>query len=164
MKKLILTSLTVFGLAACASNPPAKSESPASAPAPAAEAKAEPAAEKHEKHEWPMAEMEGVHDVLGPAWHGAVEKNNDKAEACAAVPGLKEAAAKLLAGKVPADKGVDQAAFTDKATAFQTAIGTFEGTCGGDGPADLMAAFSPIHDAFHAVMDLFKKAKAAETH
>lgn len=159
-KQLIFSTVAAFALTACASSPAPKSEGPASAAAPAAEAeaKAEHKEEKHE-HKWPMAEMEAVHDVLSPAWHGAVEKENDKAKACAAVPGLTEAATKLAAAKVPADHADKQAAFTEKAAAFQAAIATFGGQCTGDGPADLMAAFSPIHDAFHGVMDLFKKAE-----
>ena len=143
MKTLLLTTLTAAALVACASQP--AQPGPASTPA-------EP--EAHE-HQWPMPEMEAMHDVLAPAWHGAVEKDKDPAEACAAVPDLKAAAAKLTTAEVPADKGVDQATFAEKAAAVEAAIATFEGQCAGEGPADLKAAFTPIHDAFHRVMELF---------
>jgi hypothetical protein len=92
------------------------------------------------------AGMEAFHDVLAPVYHmdkGAAR--DDKT--CAAVPSMKDAAA-----KVAAEPSGDASSWKARSDALTASVTALETACGAPGKGEVGVKLEAVHDAFHALM------------
>ncbi len=135
--------------------PAAATEAEAETPAEAATGEREPHEHEGEDHEhsFPPA-VTAFHDVLSPNWHA--EKGPARIDAtCAAVASMAERADAVKAS--PAPEGVDAGEWTAIGDALIQSVASLGTACEADGRPDFDPAFTAVHDAFHAFVDIVKK-------
>ncbi len=143
--KRILSALILSLAAACGGSaepaPAQPAAPPETAPAPA-----------HEEHAEFSPEAAAFHDVLSPIWHAdAGAKRTD--DACAATGDMLARTAPMKdASKLPADK---QQAYGEAVTALEVSVNELAAACKVDGRPGFDAAFTKVHEAFHAVVAFF---------
>lgn len=143
--RIVLAS--IFFLAACGG---AASEPAEPTPTPAVETHEH--AENPDEHPPMTAELHGLHEAIAPLWHD--ESAERQAKTCAATGDLVAKSATVAQAAVP--EGVDATAWKAGLDRLDASIAQLQGACGGTG--DFTAAFTGVHDAFHALLDLLPKA------
>ena len=142
--KRILSALMFTLAAACggSSEPaPAEPTAPETAPAPA-----------HEEHSEFSPEATAFHGTLSPLWHAdpGAKRTDDT---CAATGDMLAKAGPMKdASKLPADK---QQAYGEAVTALEASVNELAAACKVEGRPGFDAAFTKLHEAFHAVVAFF---------
>jgi hypothetical protein len=98
--------------------------------------------------------VHAFHDALRPLWHS--EAGPERTEkVCAAVPDLQAEAGPMSDGSpVPEDRLAD---YSSKVGELKSALVALEEACAEDGRPEFQAAFTKVHDAFHAIAEFFEK-------
>lgn len=144
MKTLSSSLVLSLSLAACGGAPDPAPVAPAPVaptPAPAASAPA------HAGHGDLPAPLAAFHDTLRPLWHD--ETADRQARTCAAT-GELEARAAALPGVEVADP--QKAAYGAEVGKLNASLADLKAACAGSG--DFAAAFTRVHDGFHALTGL----------
>jgi ABC-type glycerol-3-phosphate transport system substrate-binding protein len=151
----VKTLLVAFVLlVACGGSETPSTETPGSqavsSPASSAPAAA-PEKEKHHHH-GATPELEAFHDILAPRWHSDPGAERTK-QTCDAMDDFK-ARAQALAGAAP-PSGAAPDAWSKAGGELKSAVADLATACSGNAAQDVFdAAFSRVHDAFHAAMEL----------
>ncbi len=138
------TLVLVFAIAACGGG---------SKPSTTTSAMTGSAAEEghHGDHPKLTPELDAFHEVLAARWHAEAGPARMK-DTCASVPDFQTKVGAIKAAAAPAN--VDATAWTNAATNLETSVGGLSTACGGTDQAAFDAAFTQVHDAFHASMAL----------
>jgi hypothetical protein len=103
----------------------------------------------HEEHAGMPAELTRFHDILRPLWHA--EKGPKRmTDTCAAVPQMKTEADAIAKVTPPVPANADT--WTSGTRALVASVADLDVTCKANDSAKFEAAFSKVHDAFHALM------------
>ena len=106
--------------------------------------------EGHEmEHEGMSAEMTRFHDILRPLWHAA-QGPKRMPDTCAAIGELRTAADAIAKSTPPTQANADT--WTSGTRALVAAVNDVEAACKTTDTAKFEAAFTKLHDAFHALM------------
>ncbi len=139
----------VILLAACGSKQPPTANGAVGSGSNAAEQKAE-----HEEMMKTMPpEMGKFHDVLAPRWH-AQQGPQRMTDTCAALPDFHANADALAKATPPTTANADT--WTNGTRGLVDAVAALDTTCKSNDAAQFEAAFSKVHDAFHALMEAAK--------
>ena len=100
-------------------------------------------------------ELKTFHDILSPLWH-APQGAQRIADTCAAIEKLTLAADGVAKATPPVSANADT--WTAGTRALVAAVGALEKECTSKDPGRVEAAFTKVHDAFHALMEQSKPA------
>jgi len=141
--KRILSALLISLAAACGGS---------SEPAPAQPTPQPEATAAHEDHSELPPAAAAFHDRLSPLWHAdAGAKRTD--DTCAATDDLLAEAGPMHDGSPVAEDKLQ--AYSEAVGALKTAIVELGDACKEEGRPNFDAAFTKVHEAFHAVIEFF---------
>lgn len=151
MKLCPLALALALPLAACGGSD-TPSETPASTGRVPSAEPALPAAEGagHEHGEL-TPELDAFHEALAPRWHAPAGPQRT-ADACAAVPDFRTRADAVKGAAAPANAAA--ADWTQAGEKLAASVGALDEACKSNDAAKIEPAFSALHDAFHAAMEL----------
>jgi len=151
----IALSLTLPMTIACGGSAEPAPAQPAAQTAPADQTA--PAGEEHE-HDFPPA-VAGFHDRLAPLWHAEAGPQRVD-DTCKSIDDLEGEAGPMHDGTPVAE---DQAqAYFQAVGDLKSALGELRDACDEDGRPNFDAAFTKVHEAFHAVIAFFGHQESGE--
>ncbi|NVB80476.1 MAG: hypothetical protein HOV81_18935 [Kofleriaceae bacterium] len=137
MKRIFVLAFLV----ACGSKQPAPT-------GPTSESAGETAGSAAHPMEMP-AEMQAFHDLLAPRWHAAQGQQRMK-DTCDAIAQFQSDADAIGKATPPTDANADT--WTNATRALAAAVGELATACQGGNMGTFEAAFTKVHEAFHALM------------
>ena len=144
-----LTLIFVLSAAACGGKKPAPATTSTTQHADGAEGSGHDASGHEGHHEEMPAEMKQFHDVLKPRWHAEKGPQRIK-DTCAAVPEFRSTGDALAKATPPTKANADT--WTSATRALIDSIGGLEAACKTNDATKFEAAFTKLHDSFHALM------------
>ena len=107
------------------------------------------------------SEMHAFHDLLSPRWHAPQGAQRMK-DTCDAVPQFQSSADTIGTATPPTTANADT--WTNATRALVAAVGELATACQGGNTGTFEAAFTKVHEAFHALMAAAGMHEGGDTH